>query len=101
MPPLRRRSSEGSIWSSYFLRTHHRHRRQVHDVVPFGTALQDMDRLRKAGQQGSDPLRASNSVEEFVGDVAGFPVGEDEDIGAAFERTVAGLRYRLAFRHRS
>jgi hypothetical protein len=55
-----------------------------HDVVDLGVALQDVHGLRETGQQRTDQLGAAEMVAEFVSDVAGFEIGEDQDVGAAF-----------------
>ena len=42
--------------------------------------------LRQAHQDGPDGFGAADALQQLVGDVAGFQVGEDQDVGAAFQR---------------
>ena len=60
-------------------------RGHVDNVGDIVAALQHMNRLLGAHQDRADLLGAAEFVQQFIGDVAGLQVGEDEDIGVALE----------------
>jgi len=43
-----------------------------------------MHRLAEPGEQRPYQLAVADAVQQLVGDVAGFQIGEDKDVGAAF-----------------
>src|ERR1035441_8903128 len=69
------------------LRIHHGDGCYVDNLVYLRAALEHMHGLRESIQNRSDGLGAAQSREQLVGDVAGFEIREDQDIGAASEWT--------------
>jgi hypothetical protein len=67
------------------LRVHDRDGGDIHDIVDLRAALQHMHGARQAHQDGADGLGPGDPDEQLVGDVAGFQVGEDQDVGAALQ----------------
>src|SRR5690606_41550386 len=64
-PEGRRRSDR--FRSTATLGVGYGHRGEVHDVRHLGIALEDVHRLREAGEDRPDHLRAGDPVEELVG----------------------------------
>ena len=65
-----------------FLCIHYGDGGNVHDLVDFRTALQDMYWLRKTHQDGPDRVGAPQSRQQLVGDVSGFEIRKDQDVRA-------------------
>lgn len=78
------KNDEGwGLLTSVLLRLHHGNSNGVIDVV-FGAASGEVvGRFGEALQKGPNGLGAANTFGEFVADVAGFKVGEDEDVGVS------------------
>lgn len=79
---------EASILSSFSLSSlgvDHRDRRDVHDLVDLGAALQDVHRLGKPGQDRPDGIGATQTRQQFVGDIASLQIREDQHVGATLE----------------
>src|SRR4051794_24449129 len=63
----------------------HTEGRHVDDVAHFEAALQHVDGLGHALQDGADGLRSRQAPDQLVGGVGRLQLGEDEDIGRRFE----------------
>ena len=63
------------------LSIHHGNGCHIDDVIHAVAALQDMNRFVHPHQDRTDRLGASQVVQQFVADVAGVQVREDQDVG--------------------
>jgi hypothetical protein len=59
------------------LGVHHGDGREIHDVLHFVAALEDVDGFVHPHQHRADSLCAAEALEQFVADVAGFEIRED------------------------